>query len=158
MARAGRVERIHIAPDSGEDPEPVDEVDAVAGRGLRGDRYFEDRGLWHQLEDPEQDASHVTFIEAEALEAIERDYDLTLDPGAHRRNITTRDIPLNHLVDEEFRVGEAVIRGVQLCEPCGYMQALAGEDGVGKALAHRGGLDAEIVESGTIAVGDSISV
>jgi hypothetical protein len=156
----GRVEQIHVAADSGDPMEPRESVEAVAGRGLRGDRYFEDEGLWSYLdEDPNrevQEASEVTFIEAEALEAVERDADISLPSGAHRRNVTTRDVPLNHLVDREFTVGDVTCEGVQLCEPCGYMQSLVGEEGLATALTHRGGLDAVIVESGTVAVGDEV--
>ena len=55
---------------------------------------------------------------AEALTAVERDYSIDLDPGIHRRNITTEAVSLNHLVDTEFRIGEAVCTGTELCEPC----------------------------------------
>ncbi|WP_123537637.1 MOSC domain-containing protein [Halosimplex salinum] len=138
--------------------EARESVEAVAGRGLRGDRYFDDRGLWNEIEaDPDNDltgASEVTFIESEALAAVERETDIAVPTGAHRRNVTTRDVPLNHLVDRQFRVGEAVCEGIQLCEPCSYMESLVGEDGLEAALVHRGGLDARIVESGEITVGD----
>lgn len=158
MERTGRVERIHIAPESGAAMAGQETVEAVAGRGIRGDRYFYDAGLWNRLDDERgtQGASEITFIEAEVLTAIERDYDVRLDPGAHRRNVTTRDVSLNHLVDVEFGVGEAVCRGVGLCEPCGYLQAITGNDGLGDALVHRGGLDAVVVESGRIAIDDPV--
>jgi hypothetical protein len=156
----GRVERIHVAPDSGDPMEAQESVEAVAGRGLRGDRYFEGEGLWNYLdEDPSrevQEASDVTFIEAEALEAVERDAGISLPSGAHRRNVTTRDVPLNHLVGRQFTVGGVTCEGIQLCEPCGYMQSLVGEEGLASALTHRGGLDAAVVESGTVTVGDEV--
>lgn len=158
--RTGRVEHVHVAPDSGEPMAAVDEVDAVAGRGLRGDRYFDDNGIWNLLDqDPEREhegASDVTFIESEALEAVEAQTDVSLEPGIHRRNVTTSGVALNHLVEERFEVGEIVCEGIELCEPCGYMQSLVGEDGLSAALVHRGGLNARIVESGSIAVGDEI--
>lgn len=156
----GQVERIHVAPDSGDPMEEKREIEAVAGRGLRGDRYFEERGLWNYLdEDPNREvkeASEVTFIEAESLEAIERDADLDIPSGSHRRNVTTRGVPLNHLVDRTFSVGDAVCEGFQLCEPCGYMQSLVGEAGVADALVHRGGLNARVLESGQFEVGDEV--
>lgn len=154
-ARIGSVERIHTAPETGGDPVARDTVEAVAGRGLKGDRYFKGEGLYNDMKTLEP--SDVTLIEAEALEAVASDYDVDFEPGAHRRNITTRGVALNHLVGEQFRVGAAVIEGKRLCEPCGYMQELADEEEAADALAHRGGLDARIVESGQIAVGDEIS-
>ena len=156
----GLVERIHVTPESGDPMEERREVEAVAGRGLRGDRYFEGRGLWNFLDqDPDREvaeASEVTFIESEALAAVGREAGIEVPPGAHRRNVTTSDVPLNHLVDRRFVVGETVCEGVQLCEPCGYMQSLVGEAGLADALVHRGGLNARVVESGRIVVGDGV--
>lgn len=156
----GRVTRLHIAPDSGDPMQARQNVDAVAERGLRGDRYSEERGLWNFLDqDPNregQEASDITFIEAEALTAVERDAEIEIPTGAHRRNVTTQNVPLNHLVGQTFTVGNAICEGIQLCEPCGYMQSLVGEEGLSKALVHRGGLDASVVESGQIAIDDEV--
>lgn len=152
--RVGRVERIHLAPETGGGPESRESVSAVAGRGLEGDRYFTGGGLYNEREDLEP--SDVTLIEVEALNAAAEDYGVEFDPGAHRRNITTRGVALNHLVGERFRVGEAVFEGTALCEPCGYMQSLADQPDAVTALTHRGGLDARIVESGTVSVGDDV--
>ncbi|MCT9097133.1 MOSC domain-containing protein [Haloarchaeobius sp. HME9146] len=147
----GTVESIHIARESGEPVESVESVEAVSGAGLRGDRYFDESGTFS-----DGLPRGITLIEAEALEAAERDHDFTLDPGEHRRNVTTRGVALNHLVDAEFRVGDAVCRGVELCEPCSYLESLTKEGAV-SSLVHRGGLRAEIVETGTLAVGDGVT-
>jgi hypothetical protein len=152
--RVGSVERIHVASGTGGDPESRDAVRAVAGRGLEGDRYFDGEGIYNERDDLEP--SDVTLIEAEALEAAAADYGVEFEPGAHRRNVTTRGVALNHLVGERFRVGEAVLEGVGLCDPWGYMASLAGEPDAAAALEHRGGLDARIVESGRIAVEDDV--
>jgi len=155
MTPQGRVEGIYVAPDSGEPMEARDAVDAVAGRGLRGDRYFREQGLYDRREDlPE--GTDVSLIESEALQAATRDEGVELDPAKTRRNILTQDVPLNHLVDSEFQIGDATLVGVRLCEPCSYMESLAETEGAADALVHRGGLNANIVESGALAVGDSI--
>jgi MOSC domain-containing protein YiiM len=78
-----------------------------------------------------------------------------LDPGQARRNIVTRGIALNHLVEQEFRIGDVVLRGTRLCEPCAHMEKLTIK-GTLRGLIHRGGLRAEIVKGGTIRVGDVI--
>ncbi|WP_435358744.1 MOSC domain-containing protein [Haloarchaeobius sp. DFWS5] len=146
----GTVDAIHLAAESGDPVEAVDSVEAVAEKGLRGDRYFDESGTFS-----DGTPRGITLIEAEAIEGAERDYGTTLDAGEHRRNVTTRGIALNHLVDREFRVGDAVCRGVELCEPCSYLESLTGE-GVASSLVHRGGLRATVVESGTIRAGDSV--
>ena len=148
------VEAIHIAPAMGESTVAVGEVEAIAGEGLKGDRYETGEGRPPEKQGGKRAA---TLIEAEAIEAIARDYDLHLDPGQSRRNITTRGVALNHLVGRTFRVGGATLRGVELCEPCNYLEGLTKEH-VRQALVHRGGLRAEIVGSGTIRVGDPIEV
>lgn len=152
--RAGSVEAIHVATGTGGTPEPRQSVTAVAGRGIEGDRYFAGDGIYNERDDLEP--SDVTLIEAEALAAAAEAYDVDLTDGAHRRNVTTRGVALNHLVGHRFRVGEAVLEGVALCEPCGYMESLADQFDAKRALVHRGGLDARIVESGTVRVSDDV--
>lgn len=158
MSETGRVVRIYIAPDTGEDMVEREEVTAVENRGLKGDRYYKGKGIWNEWEDnPNNEASDITFIEAETLEAVREDYDIDLDPSDPRRNVVTRGVPLNHLVGEQFTVGDAVCKGLNLCEPCGYMQGLVGKGKVGEALKHRGGLDAQVVETGQIQRDSTIS-
>jgi hypothetical protein len=156
----GRVEAIHLAPDSGDPMKSLRQAEVIADKGIRGDRYFEKQGLWNLLDqDPDRNikgASDITFIESEALEAVERDAGIALESGAHRRNVTTRQVPLNHLVGKRFEVGNVVCEGIELCEPCGYMQSLVAKEGLSDALVHRGGLNARVVESGKIEVGDGI--
>jgi MOSC domain-containing protein YiiM len=155
------VEALHIAPEGGADMQPVDEVEAVAGKGLRGDRYFEGTGTYSpggELEDIARDIPrHLTLFEAEALEVVARDHDIELDPADHRRNVTTRNLAVDHLLDERFRVGNAVCEGIEVCEPCAHLESLT-EDGVVRAFTHRAGLNATIVESGTVEVGDPVEV
>ena len=152
--RVGSVEAIHISTGTGGSPEPRQSVTAVADRGLEGDRYFEGDGIYNDRDDLEP--SDITLIEAEALAAAADDYDVDLTDGGHRRNITTRGVALNHLVGHRFRVGEAIVEGMALCEPCGYMESLADKPDAERALVHRGGLDARIVESGTIRLGNDV--
>ncbi|WP_458185700.1 MOSC domain-containing protein [Haladaptatus sp. NG-WS-4] len=145
MNGTGEVEAIHVASESAAETEAVEAVEAVAGAGLRGDRHF----------DPDSSGDDITLIEAEALSAIEREAGISLEPGAHRRNVTTRDVALNHLVGERFRVGGVVCEGVELCEPCSHLESLT-QEGTLSALVHRGGLRAVVVEDGALRVGDSV--
>ncbi len=68
-----------------------------------------------------------------------------------------RGVRLNDLVGKRFRVGEVECVGVELCEPCLHLQSLT-RPGIIEDLLHRGGLNADILTSGTIAVGDPIVV
>lgn len=148
----GTVVSIHITPKGEEPMVSVEQVRAVAGQGLEGDRYFTQTGTYSQKPRPDRE---VTLIEIEAIEALKRDHGIELDPGASRRNIVTRGVPLNHLVGRKFRVGQATLLGQRLCEPCAHLEGLSTK-GVMRSLIHRGGLRAQILTGGTIRVGDPV--
>jgi MOSC domain-containing protein YiiM len=153
---AGRIESIHVAPEAGADMEPRDRVEAVSGRGLRGDRYFEGAGTYSGSA---RDVSReLSLIEGETLAAVERDYGVSISPNEHRRNLTTGGVGLNRLVGARFRVGEATCEGVELCEPCSYLESLLDREGVHDALVHRGGLRARIVSDGVVEPGAPVGV
>jgi MOSC domain-containing protein YiiM len=148
----GNVESIHIAPAAKAPMQAVDMVQALPGVGLEGDRYAQHQGTFFKpLPDFE-----LTLIEAEALEALDREYEVKLSQTENRRNVVTRGVALNHLVGKEFKIGEVRIRGIRLCEPCSHLEALTGRPLI-KGLRHRGGLRAQILTEGTIRVGQEIS-
>jgi MOSC domain-containing protein YiiM len=149
----GEVVSIHVAPDEGASMQSLDSVRAIAGQGLVGDRYHDGTGSFSEREGP---GRQMTLIEAEALEAIEQEQGIKLGPGESRRNVTTRGVPLNHLVGREFTVGDVRLRGIKLCEPCGYLQRTLGIDQLVQVLAHRCGLNAEILTDGEIRIGDRV--
>jgi MOSC domain-containing protein YiiM len=148
----GVVESIHIAGKAQEPTRRVDSAVATPGAGLEGDRYALQQGTFSK---PEPDYE-LTLIEAEAIEALKRDYGVEIGPGDARRNIVTRGVPLNHLVGREFRVGEVKIRGLRLCEPCSHLETLVAKPVI-KGLRHRGGLRAQVLTAGTIRVGDMVT-
>ena len=152
-APGGNVEGIFISPEFERLPEPVDQVEVIAGKGIRGDRYF----VPHGRENAADDAGHdLTLIEAEALEALEAEQGIVLAPAASRRNVLTRGIGLNDLVGKRFRVGEVECEGVELCEPCNHLEGLT-EPGVMRGMVHRAGLCAEVLHGGSIRVGDRVA-
>jgi MOSC domain-containing protein YiiM len=154
MAWQGSVVSIHIG-ERGMPLTLVDAVEARAGEGLVGDRYFVQAGTFSKKKGPDRE---ITLIETEALEALQRDYGETLAPVESRRNIATRGVPLNHLVGRQFRLGEVVVQGIRLCEPCGHLQKVSGKEKVKDGLQHRGGLRAQILKSGVIREGDEVSL
>jgi MOSC domain-containing protein YiiM len=149
----GQLVSIFMAAQKGTELQAVDAAEAVAGRGLVGDRYFLQEGTFSEKHGPDRE---VTLIEAEALEGLEREYKLALAPNHARRNLLTRGVPLNHLVGTTFTVGSVVLRGIRLCEPCGHLEKLTCK-GVQAGLIHRGGLRAQIVTGGALQVGAAIT-
>jgi MOSC domain-containing protein YiiM len=143
---SGRVEGIYVVAEHGELPEPVNSVRALAGRGLEGNRYFFDDAA---------PGTALTLIAAEAVEAMEREHGISIEPRESRRNVVTRGIDVNELVGKRFRVGSVECRGVELCEPCTTLESMT-KPGVIKGLVHRGGLNADILTDGEFSVGDAV--
>ena len=142
----GTIEALAVAPAAEAPMELVDEAQAVAGRGLAGDRYFDHAGTFSN---PHSDGHDLTLIEAEVVD------ELGLPPEEARRNVVTRGIDLNALVGRRFRVGEAECVGRRLCEPCAHLQRLT-HPGILRDLVHRGGLRADVLGDGAIRVGDEV--
>jgi MOSC domain-containing protein YiiM len=138
---AGEVEQINIGPSQALGP--VDFARAVAGCGLEGDRHYRPEG--------QRRGGALTLIEAEALDAV------GLTGVQSRRQVVVRGVRLNDLVGKRFMVGAVECLGVELCEPCLHLQSLT-RPGIIDDLVHRGGLNADILTTGTIAVGDEITV
>jgi MOSC domain-containing protein YiiM len=135
----GAVEGITLVLDAAGATRAVDAVDAEPGRGLDGDYH-----------------SDLTLIAAEALEGLREDTGIELSGEQSRRNVLTRGIDLNALVGERFTVGGVEAVGAELAEPCTKLQRISGEPGVLRGLVHRGGLRADIVAGGRIAIGDEV--
>ena len=152
MAFQGSVVTISITKAGNEPMLAVDEVTAIAGSGLEGDRYSSKEGTFS--DNPNTAGREVTLIESEAIEALERDHQYKLEYKDSRRNIVTRGVPLNHLVGKEFVVGDVRMRGVRLCEPCNHAFP---DEKARLALLHWGGLRADILNDGVIRVGDPVT-
>ena len=149
----GELLHIHTSPAAGLNMESHKSVSLISGSGLEGDRYQRGTGKYSEIEDIRE----VTLIEIETLEALKRDYNIIVEPTEHRRNLTTRDVPLNHLVGKRFRVGEVLLLGGRLNTPCRYLN-LVTKKNICDLLEHRLGLNCSIVESGTVIVGDKIQL
>lgn len=145
---AGVVQAICIAPAAGAPMTRVDSVMALAGSGLAGDRYSAAEGSWNKGKAGKCQVTLINglFLPGSGYEDVET-----------RRNIVTLGVELMDLIGKEFRVGEATLRGVRYSDPCERPGKLAGKSVSFKEAFHdRGGLVAEILESGLIAVGCAI--
>ena len=145
----GSVEAIFVAAGAGVPARALDSARALAGLGLEGDRHVTGAGTFPSG----VPGSALTLIEAEVCESFAP----PLEPDEHRRNVVTRGIGLNGLVGHEFTVGRLRCRGTRLCEPCIVIERYASRK-ILRPLVHRGGLRADILDDGTISVGDAVSV
>ena len=152
----GRLVAIYVAAAGGAPMEAHERIDAIAGVGLRGDRYASATGTYSGTG---SDARDVTLIEREAVDAVRTEQGgIAVREDLTRRNLVTEGVALNHLVGRTFRVGNVRMRGVKLAEPCAYLEQLTALPGVRAAFVHRGGLRAEILDDGELCVGDAVDV
>jgi MOSC domain-containing protein YiiM len=133
---------IHLGPEEAKELAPVEAVRVLAGKGLEGDRHFRPDGA--------RPGQALTLVEEEAVA------DARLAPGGTRRQVTVRGVRLNDLVGRRFSVGDVECYGVELCEPCLHLQELT-RPGIIRDLAHRGGINADILTDGTISLGDEVA-
>lgn len=146
----GIVAALLIAPAATAALVCVDEARAVAGRGILGDRYADSVGTFSGTGRGYQ----LTLVEAEALEGVRTDgIEITWEQA--RRNVVTKGIRLNALVDRRFRIGEVECVGRRLAEPCSHLQSLSPAGSL-RALVRRAGLRADILGGGTMRVGDPV--
>src|SRR5207244_11618192 len=94
----GRVEAIFVTSEHGELPARVERVQARAGCGLEGNRYY-----WTDGDAPPGRA--VTLVASEAMDAVASEADVAIEPPATRRNVLTRGIASNELVGKRCRIG-----------------------------------------------------
>lgn len=144
--RAGRVRWIGLRPARDVPMRAVDSAEAIAGKGLRGDRYGSGSGK-----------RGITLIQAEHLPVIAalagRD---VVDPALLRRNLVVEGLPLIALKGRRFRIGDVVCEGMSPCDPCSRMEAALGPGGYNAMRGH-GGLCVRILEGGTLRVGDAVA-
>ena len=147
----GTVELIALSAEAEGTMTVTPSAEAVAGRGLRGDRYERGAGTFSN---PKGRGYDLTLVEAEALEDLAAG-GVELAPEEARRNLVVRGVALDDLIGRRFRVGEVELFGQRRCEPCAHLERLT-RPGVLRGLTHRGGLRADVLSGGEIRVGDFV--
>ena len=134
--------------------ESVSVAELEQGRGIRGDRYCTQLGTFSEQARVRPD-QEITLIESEEIDLFNRSTESMLDYGAPRRNVVTKGVRLNELVGARFTVGEVLLEGMRLCEPCAHLASLV-SDKVLPGLVHRAGLRARILSTGKIKLSDVV--
>ena len=141
--------KICISKNSGEEIQDLDTIEVLANKGIINDRYFN--------ENNDQDMQ-ITFIESENIDYVNEISSTSVPYIDFRRNIITKGIKLNKLVDKEFIIGNVKIKGHRLCNPCKYLQDKLNIENLVKKLVNIGGLRCEILTDGRISVKDKIKI
>ena len=140
---------IGITEKNNQEIEKKESIEVVASKGIVGDRYFHDFN---------GDREQITLIESENIDYYNNTFNTKFTYLEFRRNIVTKNIQLNDLVGKTITVGEIKLKVNDLCRPCKDLQNRLGKNNIIKEFLRRGGLRCEILSSGTINVGDIISL
>ncbi len=151
---SGTIEVVALAERATGDMRTVDRAEALANRGLAGDRYAAKAGTFTPANDTVR-GYDLTLIEAEVLDTLTLPEGRRIGYADARRNVVTRGIDLNALVGRRFRVGSVECLGQRLCEPCSHLERLTTK-GALRGLIHRGGLRADVLSAGVVTTGDLI--
>ena len=143
------VYEIGITKKNNQEIEKKETIEVVASKGIVGDRYFHDFN---------GDREQITLIESENIDYYNNTFNTKFTYVEFRRNIITRNIKLNDLVGKTILVGNIKLKVNDLCRPCKDLQQRLGKSNIIKEFLRRGGLRCEILSSGTINVGDKITI
>ena len=126
------------------DTHPIIEVavlECVAGRGVRGDRYFDFKDDYK---------GQITFFSLDVFDELCVALNLhDCSPATARRNVITRGVELTEFIDNEFEIQGVRFYGTQECAPCYWMDR-AFAPGTEEFLRGHGGLRAKILSDGVL--------
>ena len=125
----------------------VNNVEAIAGKGLVNDYHFKNDN---------EKRCQITLIEIENINHYNQISGTSILSKDFRRNIVTKDIRLNELVGSEFFIGDVKVKAHDLCRPCKYLQESLKQKNLVKELLDKAGLRCEILTSGKIFIGDEL--
>ena len=151
----GNIEDILICKSGGGDLKSIETASLVPGKGIEGDRYFLKQGTFSEALEEKGDFE-VTLIEIEEIDSFNQTTNLNYPPAVFRRNIVTKGIRLNDLVDREFKIDDTTLYGVRLCEPCAHLASILG-DSIMVHMVHKAGLRAVVKKGGSVQRGSAIS-
>ena len=144
-----KVIKLGITKNSAQKIEEVEKIEILSGKGVVGDRSFQDSN----------DATkQITLIESENIDYYNNKFKTNYPYIDFRRNVVTNGIQLNDLVGKKLLIGNVEAQGHDLCRPCKHLEeTLEGQDII-KEFLRRGGLRCEILNAGTIIIGDENKV
>ena len=144
-----KIIKIGITELSNKEIVAVNEIDLVAGKGVIGDRHFRD------YNDP---YNQLSIIESESIDEYNKKYNLNIPYLDFRRNIVTRGIKLNELIDKKILIREVRLDVIDLCRPCHHLSEKLNKDNIIKEFLRKGGIRCEILNDGKISISDQIKI
>ena len=144
-----KIKAINITNLSGESTIYVNQAILKRNKGIINDRYYENFKKKYE---------QVTLIESEKISNFNNNIKSKFDYKDFRRNIITTGIDLNKMINKKIKINNVILKIHQLCQPCRYLQNKLNIDNLVKLLTNKGGVRAEIVQSGVISTFDEIKI
>jgi MOSC domain-containing protein YiiM len=144
------VKAMFISPERAGKILSISEAILFAGKGIEGDRYFEDKNR------PTPDYE-ISFMESEKIDEYNSTNPKKIEYWQPRRNILTIGVDLNALVGQKFQINECIFEGLLLCEPCVLLEERTHPKAI-KWFIRKGGLRAKIIHGGRIKTGDKFKI
>ena len=144
-----RVIKIGVTEFNNKEINEVNSINLVAGKGAIGDRHFRD------YNDP---YNHLSIIESESIDEYNRKYSLNIPYLDFRRNIVTKGIGLNDLIDKKILIGNVQLDIIDLCRPCRHLSEKLDKDNIIKEFLRKGGIRCGILNDGKISINDQIKI
>ena len=144
-----KIKAINITNLSGESTIYVNQAILERNKGIINDRYYKNFKKKYE---------QVTLIESEKISNFNNNIKSKFIYKDFRRNIITTGIDLNKMINKKIQVNNVVLKIHQLCQPCRYLQNKLSVDNLVKLLTNKGGVRAEIVQSGIISTFDEIKI
>ena len=144
-----KIKAINITNISGESTIYVNQAILERNKGIINDRYYKNFKKKYE---------QVTLIESEKINNFNNNIKSKFNYKDFRRNIITTGIDLNKMINKKIQINNVVLKIHQLCQPCRYLQNKLSVDNLVKLLTDKGGVRAEIVQSGIISTFDEIKI
>lgn len=154
---SGKVEKLLISKDIQSPMQSVNQIVLEKGKGIFGDRYYYQKGTFSNKGKDEPDRE-VTLIEKEKIDAFNSEFQQNVSYADFRRNIVISNCDLNALVDKEFQIGDVILQGIRLCEPCKYLSKQLDNEKVLTHMTHKSGLRAQIIREGSITMTSQLEI
>ncbi len=144
-----KIKAINITNLSGESTIYVNQAILKKNKGIINDRYYENFKKKYE---------QVSLIESEKISYFNNNIKSKFNYKDFRRNVITTGINLNKMINKKIQINNVVLKIHQLCQPCRYLQNKLNVDNLVKLLTNKGGVRAEIVQSGIISTFDEIKI
>ena len=141
--------KIGVTKNHNQEINEVNEITLIADKGIVGDRHFRD------YNDP---FNQLSIIESENIDEYNFRNKLNIPHLNFRRNIVTKGIRLNDLVEKRIKIGSVNLEVIDLCRPCRHLSEKLERNDIIKEFLRKGGIRCQIINNGKISLGDQIKI